>query len=496
MKNNIDVLNVYETINFSDVTLKSSIGVSSSYIFKTFYKTPDDFNKIYIVVAGTTIEYSTENYSVTQSWPIAVGEIYFIKNTVFALSNNVKYLSNNSWETVPLPSYVWYSTYKATVFQDRLFFYSSLGIVRIDMLFTYKIFDSSVNNLLNINNTCLRNGSAISFDGDTWITGESNYFTKYNFIIDYQTYQLGMTSTGEIYKLTSDINMRIGECNANVVDFFINKLNSSEICVVTADRRIGISKDANNWQYYTITDIVNDNIVGISYNNKDKYYILISQGVNTNGKVFKSYDLKNWEKIRDILSGSDNYSGVLYNSTINDFYIFFYNVSLSQQQYIILFKDITSFLPAISRASSVASNSDANMIVVGQNNEISYLEKNTTTFMNKSFSNLGSIYVAWVDFLNAFVLSGSINNTPRLYISYDAKNWTLLKNINMVAKKIANNLLTVFSQDYNIVLHNDESLISKLTQDSNMSFGVNVGQNLILSNFNGTLIYRQKYLGV
>ena len=208
-------------------------------------------------------------------------------------------------------------------------------------------------------------------------------------------------------------------------------------------------------------------------------------------------DLKTWEKIKDGLFGARYYySGVLYNSIINDFYIFFYNDSLSQQQYTILFKNRTTFLPAISRAHSVATNSSADMIVVGQNNEISYLEKNTKTFMNKSFSNMSSIYVAWIDFLNAFVLSGSTNNAPQLYISYDAKNWNLIKNINMVNKKIANNLLTVFSQDYNIILYNDESLISKLTPDSNMFFGVNVGQNLILSNFNGTLTYRQKYLGV
>lgn len=111
--------------------------------------------------------------------------------------------------------------------------------------------------------------------------------------------------------------------------------------------------------------------------------------------------------------------------------------------------------------------------------------------------------IIWVSEYNCFVC---VNSDGQIIISTDLNYWEVKKEVvNSFSYIIFNSNNNSFILNGNILAYIDfeisDSLISKITEDSNMSLSLIPGKNVILLNcedgsLNAILTYRQKYLGV
>ena len=489
-----DTTKIYEDSTLK-LTLNFKLNLNSDFI-----NLDETFDKFYLFDKTSKILYEisiSDTYTTSQTWnSFEQASICYADNfnkVLLVSANKIYYLDSSNWVEIELPTD---SNIKGIItFKDNVFYTTGNKIIKIDVNYectAYNFLYEPV--FINLDNTCLRNGDNYTFDGTLWIYKENNFLKVIKFIVDYDSYCLGVTTENYLYRITSEGYYKISELTS-CDNFFINELNKREMCII-AGNQLGVSSDGITWSYYALPVPTGDYSIdsqNIAFNSKEKYYVITSSRIaHSDTTVYKSYDLRSWSTVGTL---QHQVSAVIYDLNKNDFYLIFYYSFYSRLAYYYL-SDLNNYhmTPGESDLKSFAV-SPTGLIVLGQTNEISYKLK-TGDFVRKQFPDLGYSQVVWVDFLQAFILTGFLTSIYQVYISYDAENWILLNNLNLGKLKVANNLYTIISLNYTGILKQDDNLISKLTSDSSMTLGLDIGNNYILSNFQGYLTYRQKYIGV
>lgn len=236
-----------------------------------------------------------------------------------------------------------------------------------------------------------------------------------------------------------------------------------DLTIVRGMKKTYVTEDFENWE--SSEDIVGDHTTtGICYYNKQDIFVLTSYDED---KVYTSEDGINWEGHTATIPYQP------YNST-----------GVSAIEY---FQDQDIFILSERGAGEKS-------IYAGRN----YLD----------FSRCVSVYdyggfsqIIFSKEYNAFI--AITENTPS-YMSLNGFDWDSVENIKGSRIFEIDNNIAVYSGN-NILIEQQqkdvENVIAKLSQDSDMTLGLNIGENLFRLNatdgvFNVILKYRQKYIGV
>ena len=372
-----------------------------------------------------------------------------------------------------------------------------------------------------------------SYDGISWTERNSNVSNNLSGV--YYSSFLNLFTVvgvgGVILESNDGINYTIDAVGTNQnINYAV--VNGERIVFVTSNGYVGISDTLSNW---TITRISTITLNGICYSKKlDKYII-----VGNSGKIFSSIDNgASWSEVTSDISSSLN--AVVYSEEKNMFVAVGANgVILTSQNGndwvsrtsgvsgtlsdIVYVNDVQSFFVTefASNNSLLKSTDGVNWTVINHFSHsaryISYSEKlkmlitsssgggyvSTSIDYGNTFSykSLGTSVnkIFYIDELQILICSSSNN----IFISTDGVNWSIQNavygNFSIILYTNSENL---FCGGFNGIIETTETqienIVSSLTNQSDMTFNLEIGDNEIQHyNDNGLEIsYRQKYIGV
>ena len=347
-----------------------------------------------------------------------------------------------------------------------------------------------------------------SSDGETWIRRTSianinlysvTYSEEYNLFV-------AVGDNGTIRTSTDGINWVNQTSGVTDNLLYVTYVKEKRIFVSVGENGIFLkSENGETWTFQTI--VYNVTLTSIMYVEEQGKYIV----VGFNGLISASYDDgENWYNVTSgvsknlysiayaknkgfVVGGADgtrlfSVDGVSWTNYPSSYYIYIISG--------VTYSDDLKLFVAVENNGGIMWSKD------GYNwNRSAYNKQNR---YNPKFQS-----VIYVKEKGLFVTTGeNSKHQTRIVISADGNNWNELSGVNFVPNSISYSSkldqFIIVGEDGTIIISSysdTDNLISNLTSDSNMTLGLDVGDNTFLISesegvFNCQIKYRQKYIGV
>ena len=264
----------------------------------------------------------------------------------------------------------------------------------------------------------------------------------------------------------------------------------------SVDNALYVSDDGYNWTQITFSEAYYPFESGV-YSERQRKFIFITRGM-----LYISDDGYNWTQTDMYLSSG---AKITYSNILNIFLI-----ASDVMNYISSdgtnwdFYD-SQFLHGID---NLIYNEECKIFIVLYENHICTSE-NGITWKQIVITNTRLYSVIYSKSLGLFIACGNRNNKGCIATSSDGNTWTISdlqinKYLLGIATKDEERALCIVGNEGKIINSQssiETSIIEKLSDDSDMQLSLTVGENELLLNnedgiVNGTITYRQKYLGV
>ncbi|MBR3197087.1 MAG: phage tail family protein [Methanobrevibacter sp.] len=479
-----DDLNLFIAVGASGIILTSSDGINwtsqISNVTQNLYSIIYGYNKFVAVGASGTILTSSDGVS----WTSRSGaESYTMKEIIYskdlelfiaiAGTNNIISKDGITWNVQLLGSY----GTNAICYSSELNLLVMVGYGSENIY----IFTSLDGINWNVNTKPI-----ISLGGICY-SSELNLFVAVGFKSGFTTATIILTSSDGL-NWTSQIS---GTNKALQAICYSSELNL--FVAVGASGTILTSSDGISWT--SQISEVSVQLNSIVYSKELNRFVIVG---NT-GTILISSNGINWSSVTSGVS--TNLRTLIYSSKLNLF------VAVGASGIILTSSDGLNWTSQISGVTdtiqSITYSSELNLFVaVGLDALIS---KDGVNWNKYTMSGL-SYGICYSSELNLFV---AVGQNGLIYISSDGKEWTQKPRnayINLLSISYSDdlNLFVAVGRDGTIInsdFEQAENIIQNLTEDSDMNFNLEVGENkLRLVRDNGSLtsriIYRQKYIGV
>ena len=266
---------------------------------------------------------------------------------------------------------------------------------------------------------------------------------------------------------------------------------------------IATSPDGINWTQQAII-ANNENYIPQDIIYIENLNLFVAIGNESNQSfVITSNDLNTWTLKTDEISGTLN--SIAYSKNLNLFIL----VGVKSLKYLIITSnDLESYTEQTNEfngtLNSITFSEEKNLFVaVGFNGKF-ITSSNGVDWLSTNFNYLATqvIYAKSLGLFVVLLRNGSIYYSLT-GISWNYKSYISAGNFNSIIYSEKLDLFVAVGRDIitDIVFEKGNNIISKLTGDSDLTFGLKNGENIILcnkesGNFNCRLIYRQKYIGV
>lgn len=481
-----DVSYVYETEDFSTFTLKLSLNSQLKSI-----EYVENQNAIYFSDDSNIYKYNSNSYSLTTSWQISdISYLFFSKNRgLFACSNSSLFLFTSNWQTIDNNIRV----KKIVDFKDDVFIASySNGSYKLEMNELKHLFDSD-KVFVNVNDLILWLSNSYTLDGNLWIPIDKSGSYIYQTAI-FKQRVFGLYGTSSIKVSDNGVDF----IRIKTENFTIQKIIATPDYLVrlSRNRYVGRSIDGINWEDFIITDSSNYSIYDIYFSEEFNCFIAVGYG-----GIWKSTNLENWTRV---YSGNYNFYKIVFNEKRKIFFTTVY-FSSSSKGYFFSYDsenwDYSYF--GLNQNSRSIAVSDDGIVVFAQYNAIAYIKPdkdpviNNICFIDESIivpagEKSGTVFYSKI--LKKFFLM--LPGIGKIYTSTDAETWEVFAYLPTIFNSESELYNIIYASVYIIRIIEEGNLISQLTANSDMDFNLSQGDNYILPNFNGDLIFRQKYLGV
>ena len=301
-----------------------------------------------------------------------------------------------------------------------------------------------------------------SNDGINWVSENKPAYLTDVIYIDKKNLYIITSNNGKILKSNDGINWDFQELEFGNYEYFsITYSEKIDLIVLVGDfGRIFTSPDGINWTSRNAN--ANGNLMKIIYVDSLEIFMIVGERTSNEGQIYISSDGINWTFIHSGVL--QDFKSVTYSKSLEMFVI------VGNEGLIIVSRDYEKW---------DISNSGVN-------------------------ENLNSVIYSEV--LGIFIVVG---NNGTILKSNDGINWTnvsisttyALTDVYYSVEKekiviVGENGIVLYSQ-FEIL----ESLIEKITPDSDMSMSLKIGENELLMSrslgtLNGKIMYRQKYIGV
>lgn len=314
---------------------------------------------------------------------------------------------------------------------------------------------------------------------------------KYIYIVGGRTIFYKDTYT-EITKYSniSGVNLR-SICYSKKFDMYV--MSSSNGKIVTTRNLIDFNISESGFD---------QDLTKIIYAEEKELFVAIY-----NGGIIISNDCVTWESVDVSTLGGTWFNDIAYDEYIHSFIIAEYRYFIKTTDFI----NFTSVLVTSNyqKLTQIAYNKKYILItkvVSGQfPNTVIYSQDNGENWEQIDF--FGTEIIS--DIIYAENLAGFLVlcNNGNIYASVDCINWNTFLETQPSLQKIAYSSKEVClfgksgSAGFQFDFEETQNIINKLTQDSNLDFMLNIGENYISISsdnkvFNAIISYRQKYIGV
>lgn len=481
---------IYTTDDFETFTLKKTLNyetlASCTYTLQITQ---------YLVLATANGIYQIETVQFLQSQLITSNTgsyLYYSQKSGLFILNDVPNLV-----LVKIPSMQEITLIDETVamrnivdFKNNVYIATNLGTFLLKDDDTLEQIFSRTNYLTAVSDLVLWQNSYYSFDGKLWLDKDLSS-SNIKSVVFYNNKLYGVDD--------NKIKVSLDGFNFTTIkeeSFTIKKIISTPKYLVRIyGEYAGKSTDGINWT---------DSLVNSNYSVQDICYvedwdIYVAVGY---GPGWYSTDLEHWTASNLSVW---NWFRVVYDKTRNCLWTTGYNSGVKQGIFSVSYDGITwerfSFIPEPQNANDIAVSDDG-VVVYAQINGVQvmytpnssiHITVDSSVFVPSDFfRNWARIFYSKI-FKCFFLWLGNY----KIWKSYDGEHWDFVMYTNDVNFDSESELHKIlYSTKFLAKLETEENLISQLTEDSNMNLGLNLGDNYILPNFNGDLIFRQKYLGV
>lgn len=475
---------IYETSDFSSFTSKLELSNEINSICCTE-------NLIYMADTNGNIYRYNNSYSLMTTWTFTnITYLYFSTNRgLFASGDNLYLLGTSQWETIAENITV----NNIVDFGTNVFIATTSGSFKV---YNYELQQvNSINyKILNVDDIVLWQKDYNSFDGSYW-TDKNFSSSDITSVVSFDNKLFGIK--GREIKLSLD-----GEffSTIKVADANIKKLISTpDYLVRLSGRNVGRSVDGIHWEDFPVTNNTSFSVYDICYSEDFDCYVAVGFG-----GIWFSENIETWEHVR--VDYVWNHWKVLYDKKRKTFWTTLYNSGVQQGMYGYS-QDGRSwtvkFLPEPQDSQSIAISDDG-ILVYGQIDGVCVMEPGRASFLYVKIDPSITIPPSHFGRESKLFYSKTLKlffivffAGRKIYASSNARDWSVFaytydENFNSESEFFK----IIYSKQFILRIKNKDNLISDLSEDSDMSFGLEVGDNYILPNFNGNLIYRQKYIGV